>query len=250
MAKIGTNTVNIELVEHEALIMAALNHPNISRVVTLLHNKKDFLFAAMIMELFNQETMLNPQNQSPYNEFTELDELLETDELTLDNMFPILEQLADAIEYMEQKGVFQFDLKPNNIMIQRQPDNQRIKYHPIIFDFGYANEPELSGTEYIPPEARLIYPLGQKTHRDIRGEVFSLAVIASDMLYGQGALFAEQIPTQTTEGDQSVNRLNLSFEQIKRANEVIFKAIRRNPKERYSTPSEFVKELKKAIIED
>ena len=62
----------------------------------------------------------------PYVEGASLRAFLEERSLTLADVFEIIGQVADALEYSHSKGIVHRDIKPENIMVARQMPDRAI----------------------------------------------------------------------------------------------------------------------------
>ena len=99
----------------------------------------------------------------------------------------ILRQVAAAIDAAHDANVYHRDLKPDNILIQRLPDEEE---HVILIDFGIATirrsggETEtmktmISGsTEYMAPEQLMGEP-------QAASDIYALGVVAYEMITGE-----------------------------------------------------------------
>jgi len=129
-----------------------------------------------------------------YIEGKPLNEVLQSQKLTLEEALRIGVQVADALDYAHGKGIVHRDIKPSNIIVQ--PDGN-IK----ITDFGIARieDPmatqqtqagEILGTPaYMSPEQ----VLGQAV--DGRSDLFSLGVILYELLTHQRPFSGESLAT-------------------------------------------------------
>jgi eukaryotic-like serine/threonine-protein kinase len=156
----------------------------------------------------------------------------------------IASAVCEALDYIHSHGVVHRDLKPENIMVDA---DDRIK----LIDFGIAGKTgsrrltfaklsQVMGTpDYISPEQ-------VKGNRgDARSDIYALGIMLYEMLTGktpfQGAnpfaimndrLLNSPIPPR--EADPSVSP---------QLQEVIYRALERDPKNRYATAREFLRDL-------
>jgi len=93
--------------------------------------------------------------------------------------------VADALSYAHRMGVFHRDIKPENVLFSQG--------HPIVADFGIAKAISTAGGANL---TRTGFPLGTPgymspeqaaglTDLDARTDVYSLAVVAYEMLVGE-----------------------------------------------------------------
>jgi serine/threonine protein kinase len=143
----------------EAVAIGSLSHENVVRVFDV---GDDFL----VMELVPGETLR-----------TRLQRRLR---LEPDEALRLLEPLADAIDHAHRTGIVHRDVKPANVIVQ--PDGQ-----PKLMDFGVAHltasvitaaGQAIGSPAYMAPEQIA----GQEP--DGRADVYSLAVVAYEMLTG------------------------------------------------------------------
>ncbi len=152
--------------------------------------------------------------------------------------------IADALGYIHSHGVVHRDLKPENIMVDA---NDRIK----LIDFGIAGKDgsrrltfaklsQVMGTpEYISPEQV------KGKRGDGRSDIYALGVMLYEMLTGkppfQGpnpfAIMNDRLlnnPIPPREIDPSISP---------QLQEIIYRALERDPKNRYAKASEFAHDL-------
>ncbi len=177
-----------------------------------------------------------------------LDSLLTNGALSMDRIVTILLQIAPALDYAHSKGVLHRDLKPSNILI----DDDGGFY---ITDFGIARilNTENSGAtlttqgvlgtpSYMSPEQAQGQPL------DSRSDVYALGVMLFEMATGRRPFYSDTpysvAVMQVTAPPPSPRSINpkLTYE----VEQVIYKALKKRPEERYQTAQDLAEALKMA----
>ena len=209
----------------EAGIGERLNHPNVMRVFS--DNERSRVY--MVME---------------WCEGSLLRTIMDDGKLSQERAIKITKGVLRALDYIHGNGVVHRDLKPENIMVD---ENDHIK----LIDFGiasdntarrltYANFTSTLGTpNYISPEQV------KGKRGDGRSDVYSMGVILYEMLTGKLpftgpspiAAMNDRLlnhPIPPTVADPTIS-LQLQ--------EVIYRALERDPKNRYATAHEFLHDL-------
>jgi serine/threonine-protein kinase len=153
-------------------------------------------------------------------------------------------QILDALDTMHKHGVVHRDLKPENIMVD---DEDRIK----LIDFGIAMKEDARRITFVDMSATLgtpdyISPEQVKGQRgDQRSDIYSLGVMFYEMLTGETpfrgpnplAVMNERVLHDAEPARQ--RRAEISPE----LNEILNRALERDPRRRYQTASEMEWEL-------
>jgi serine/threonine protein kinase len=152
--------------------------------------------------------------------------------LTLEETASFLSQIASALQYAHDHGVVHRDVKPSNILLR--PDG-----YAYLVDFGLAKAMQdaevltsagaMVGTpEYMAPEQ-------SNGVSDYRSDIYSLGIILYQMLTGQLPFLAESPVAVSLKHIQSTpispRKLNSAIPPS--IEEVILKAMAKNPDDRY-----------------
>ncbi|MGA2753096.1 MAG: serine/threonine-protein kinase [Terracidiphilus sp.] len=153
-------------------------------------------------------------------------------------------EVLKALDYIHSNGVVHRDLKPENVMVD---DDDHIK----LIDFGiagdttsrrltYANFTSMLGTpDYIAPEQV------KGKRGDGRTDLYSMGVILYEMLTGK-LPFSGPSPMATM-NDRLLNHPlppSVADPSVSpQLQEIIYRALERDPKNRYATAQEFIRDL-------
>ena len=166
--------------------------------------------------------------------------ILDEGRIDRDRAIRIICETLDALDYIHEQGVVHRDLKPENIMVDENDDIKLIDFG-IAGDSGarrltYANFTATMGTpNYISPEQV------QGKRGDGRSDIYATGVMLYEMLTGKlpftgptpMAVMNDRLlnhPMPPTVADSSVTP---------QLQEVIYRAIERDPKNRYGRARQF-----------
>jgi eukaryotic-like serine/threonine-protein kinase len=170
--------------------------------------------------------------------------LNEEGKLPVERAVAITLSICDALDYMHKHGVVHRDLKPENIMVGA---DDSIK----LIDFGIAMKedarrltftelsPALGTPDYIAPEQ----VKGQRG--DQRSDIYALGVMLYEMLAGQppysGPNPLAVMNERLLHDPESIRKLNP--EVSPQLEEILLRALERDPRHRYATAAEMAWDL-------
>jgi len=204
----------------------ALDHPSVMKVFPDDDHSKIY----MVMEWVDGKLLRNI--------------LTELKKLSAERATKIALGIADALEYIHGHGVVHRDLKPENIMVDKDD-------HVKLIDFGIAGQAgarrltfaklsQVMGTpEYISPEQV------KGKRGDGRSDIYALGVMLYEMLTGKApfqgpnpfAIMNDRLlnnPVPPREIDPSISP---------QLQEIIYRALERDPKNRYPNAHEMAWDL-------
>ncbi len=170
--------------------------------------------------------------------------LNEEKKLPIERAVKITLGICDALDYMHKRGIVHRDLKPENIMVD---DNDQIK----LIDFGIAMKEEARRLTFVNVSSLLgtpdyISPEQVKGARgDQRSDIYSVGIILYEMLTGR-VPFVGPNPLAVM-NERILNSVKppheLNFEISPQLEEILYRALEREPRHRYATASEMMWDL-------
>ena len=212
----------------EAQIAGKLSHPSIVAVYDV---GEDFDLSYLAMEFLNGENL---------QKHCRKDSLL-----PLRKVLYILAETTKALDYAHSQGVIHRDIKPANIMLLK---DGKVK----VTDFGIAKAVSDSQTKsgivlgtpnYMSPEQIN----GQEL--DGRSDIFSVGVVFFELLTGQLPFHGKTLANlfyQITQGRHPSPR-QINPKVPKPCEQMIDKALAKNPNQRFRSAGEFAKYLRVMI---
>ena len=221
--------------QREAAIGERLNHPKVMRVYGGERHSRVY----MVME---------------WCEGRPLRQILDEGKIPHERAIKITMSVLEALEYIHDNGVIHRDLKPENIMVDAQ-DNIKLMDFGIAGDSSarrltYANFTATLGTPYY------ISPEQVKGKRgDGRSDLYALGVILYEMLTGAHP-FTGSSPMEVM-NDRLINHPTpptvIDPTISPQLQEVIYRALERDPHNRYARSHDFyldLKQLDRVGVED
>ena len=221
-----------ERFEREAKTLAALNHPNIVTIHEFGERSGRFFFT---ME---------------YVDGTDLARMIHSGQLEPELALKLIPQICDAIQFAHDRGVVHRDIKPGNILVDR---DGRVK----VADFGIAklgkhrdseiesdgkddSHPDLTGTRgvlgtpnYMAPEQAAAS--GEVDHRS---DLYALGVVFYEMLVGS-------LPAK----DGLAIRPSRSGKVERRWDRIVMRALEQDPTRRYQNATEIKNAVELVLAE-
>ncbi len=211
---------------HEAMILAKLDHPNITKLMEFFPDGNNYAIVMEYVEGIELKQYLQQQNGL----------------MPFDQAFKIAKQTLDAFQYANEHGILHRDIKPGNIMLDQNGDSK-------IMDFGIAKisttathdtAAKMLSVHYTPPER-----FDPSKSIDARSDIYSLGLVFYEMFAGRRPFMVEEtsqimfchlneIPDPPQKYAESLNP---------RISNAILKALEKNPDDRFNDFREFSKAL-------
>lgn len=179
----------------------------------------------------------------------------------------LVAQIADALHYAHEKGVVHRDVKPSNIMLERnaadssaswESSKETLRYSPRLMDFGLAKrdagemtmtvEGQILGTPaYMSPEQAR----GDAHSVDGRSDEYSLGVVLYQLLTGELPFQGNARMLLHQVLNEDPKPLRSRDPKIPKDLETIcLKAMAREPAARYATAGELAEDLRRFLRDE
>jgi serine/threonine-protein kinase len=225
-AEVETDPVLFERFHREQEIGAKMNHPGVIKVFSDGDHKKTY----MVMEWFEGRLLRQLLNEER--------------RLAPGRALKIALGIAHALDYIHGHGIVHSDLKPEHIMVDAA-DNIKLIDFGVASDLGarrltFANLSQSMGTpDYISPEQV------KGKRGDARSDIYALGVMLYEMVTGQ-LPFRGPSPFAVMH-DRLLNHpippREVNPEISPQLQEIIYRALERDPRRRYASAHEFAWDL-------
>ena len=234
--------------ERERQILAALDHPNITRLLD--GGATDDGLPYLVMD---------------YVEGLPLNQYCEAEQLSVNERLKLFLQICSAVIYAHQNLIIHRDIKPSNIFVTTGGV-------PKLFDFGIAkltapdspqtfdrNSTQMMTPEYASPEQILGQPVTTAT------DIYSLGIVLYELLTGRrpftiksnspielSKIITDSEPVKpssaVTQGRKIANRLSPISTQLRGdLDNIILMAMRKEPERRYSSVEQFAEDINRFL---
>ncbi|MGO4883203.1 MAG: serine/threonine-protein kinase [Bryobacteraceae bacterium] len=224
--EVESDPVFFDRFRREEEIGKTLDHPGVMKVYTdeqrsQLYMVMEWVEGRLLRQILNEQGKLPPERAAR-----------------------IAMGICEVLEYIHQQGIVHRDLKPDNIMVA---DDDRVK----LIDFGIAAKAgsrrltftklsQVMGTaEYISPEQV------KGKRGDARSDLYALGVMLYEMVTGKTPFSGEN--PFVIMNDRLLNNpmppREIDPEISGQLQEIIYRALERDPKSRYGSAREFAWDL-------
>src|SRR5712691_12266429 len=177
------------------------------------------------------------------------DYLLKRKQLTLEEAASFVDQIAAALQYAHDSKVVHRDVKPSNILLRQDG-------YAYLVDFGLAKA--LMGAEALTGAGAMVgtpeymAPEQSNGESDSRSDIYSLGVILYQMLTGRVPFMAESPVAISLKHIQTapISPSKLNSEILPSIEQVILKAMEKDPHLRYQQAQELATAYWKALQQE
>lgn len=202
-----------------------------------------------------------PQGNRPYIAMDLLvgtplsDYLSENERVSLNDAIPLLTQVCSALGEAHRHGVVHRDVKPENIVLVERSGQ---KLYPMVVDFGIARIVEESESAKITRTGTVC---GSPTYMspeqctsskvDSRSDIYSIGIVIYETLTGEVPFHSDELirvmSMHLSEPPKPLNQVKPGLIFPDALEEVVNKALSKNPNDRFQTMEEMATALEESI---
>ncbi|HEY5005341.1 MAG TPA: bifunctional serine/threonine-protein kinase/ABC transporter substrate-binding protein [Ktedonobacteraceae bacterium] len=222
----------------EAKLLANLSHPHIVRVLE---------FAVAKRRTATQNSMIIENIPFLVMDYVASGSLRATyaagTRLSLETVIVYIKQVADALQYAHDRHVIHRDIKPENLLLNERQEIMLSDFGLALFSPrpGFLSQQEMAGTlPYTAPEQIRGKPV-------FASDQYSLAIVTYEWLCGQlpfSGVDVDVMMGHFTAAPPPLRSKNSSVPQA--VEDVIMKALAKDPSQRYDTIQAFAQALENA----
>ena len=207
----------------EAQAAASLSHPNIVSIYDVGHEEENNLYY-IVMELVQGKTLKEIINSEGV--------------LTWKWAVNIAMQIASALEMAHKRGIVHRDIKPHNIIITEDGIAKAVS-NSTITAFGTT----IGSVHYFSPEQ------AKGGFTDAKSDLYSLGVVMFEMLTGKVPFDADTPVSVALKHMQEDPKepVELNSDIPTAVNQIVVKAMQKEPTARYQNATEMLHDLSKAL---
>lgn len=172
--------------------------------------------------------------------------------LSPEQVVALMKQIGAAVHAAHRKGIVHRDLKPDNIMIEISEGEEIIK----VLDFGIAKLRDLTTGKSYQSEAESLIGTPQYmspeqcdgTNLDMRSDIYSLGVMAYEMLTGQVPFTGKPATIMVQHLSKApLHICSIATDLAAAIGDCIMRALAKDPGDRFESALDFALALEKAL---
>jgi serine/threonine-protein kinase len=230
------NQTAIKRFRLEAKAAGRIHHPNAIRVTDFGVTPESIVY--LVMEIVEGQSLRSLMRSEKVFDYI--------------RAVNIVRQACGAVEAAHHSGVIHRDLKPDNILIERVRDVERVK----VLDFGIAKLKETKPDAYLTQAGTIIGTpqymspeQSQGKHLDPPSDIYSLGVILYEMLSGEvpfdGDSTFQVVYKQLHEPPRPLQEVAPNVPAL--LARVVMRALEKDPDRRQASAAQLSDELKQAV---